>query len=270
MDEQSHPSLKDAATLSGLPIHTYLHCNVNSAMEISNRLPVNQHWFLLSESMFGLDGSVMPLQAFREKLPHQLSFIIDDAHGFGILKKDYWNERHRSPRDSRLVIKTLSLAKTIGCHGGAIVAPLKVTNSIRNLDHTWAGHTPFPTHLASAAQKSIESFSTNPELSLRLNRNMAQMSEILSNMGLNVKCPLSSPVFSLALSSDEDQRIEWNNLVRQAGIYPSFIRYPGCADQYIFRLAISASHQKEDLQKLGRVLRVLKQDFNCKRFLLSG
>lgn len=199
MDEQCHPSLKDTARLAGLPIQTYRHCSVNSAVKISNRLPVHQHWFLLSESMFGLDGSFMSLQSFKQKLRPEISFLIDDAHGFGILDKSYWDQSNSSTKDSRTIIKTISLAKVIGCHGGAILAPAKVTSSIRNQENTWAGHTPIPMHLAQAAIKSIECLSTKPELSLRLNQNIAVMSGILSKLCLIEKHPLRSPVFSLSL-----------------------------------------------------------------------
>ena len=269
MDEQCHPSLKDAAKLSGLPVLTYQHCDVNSAVELSNRLPTNQHWVLLSESMFGLDGSVMPLQAFLKRLPAEISFLLDDAHGFGVLGENYLGKGTRSVEDSRTIIKTLSLAKATGCHGGAIVASLKVTTLIRNQENAWAGHTPIPMHLAHAAIKSIKCLSTKPELRLCLNQNITMMSEILSSLSMIDKHPLNSPVFSLAHSLDEIQWKDMNHLILNAGIYPSFIQYPGSKNQLIFRLAISSSHQKEDLQQLGTALKQLRQKYAWKRFLFA-
>ena len=271
IDEQCHPSLRDAAKLSGLPVRNYRHCDVKSAAEISSELPDNQHWFLLSESMFGLDGSIMPLNAFRRMLPVAVSFIIDDAHGFGVLGHNFWNEGDTSFGDARTVIKTLSLAKTVGCHGGAIAGPLKVTNSIRNQGATWAGHTPFPMHLAHAAIKSIEWLSTKPELGSQLSHRIDLMSNILSSLGLLKKAGLMSPVFSFRLRETltEESIQTLKDLVMDSGIYPSFIRYPGGLSNLIFRVAISSSHQKGDLQKLGKTLMQLRQSFGCEQFLLS-
>ena len=271
IDAQCHPSLRDAAKLSGLPVRYYQHCNVRSAAEISSALPDNQHWFLLSESMFGLDGSVMPLNAFRKMLPVSVSFIIDDAHGFGVLGHNFWNEGDTSSGDARAVIKTLSLAKTVGSHGGAIAGPLKVTNSIRNQGATWAGHTPFPMHLAHAAIKSIEWLSTKPELGLQLSHRINLMSNILSDLGLLKKPGCMSPVFSFRFEENltEESIQAINNLVIDSGIYPSFIRYPGGMNHLIFRVAISSSHQKGDIEKLGKILMQLSQSFGCEQFLLS-
>ena len=156
MDEHSHPSLKDTAQLSGLQTVSYQHCKAQSALSKFKLLPPTHRCFLLSESVFGLDGSVMPTEVFHEILPTKISFLIDDAHGFGILGQNLNLTETASQIRERILIKTLSLAKVVGCNGGAVVGPQEIINTISNTAATWAGHTPLPMHLAHAALKSIE------------------------------------------------------------------------------------------------------------------
>lgn len=271
LDEHSHPSLKETAELTGLPTIAYRHADVNSAAEIAKGLTEKQRWILLSERMFGLDGSIMPLKMFNEKLPQKIPFLIDEAHSFGILNQQLKINPSTSPEQSRFVIKTISLAKTIGCHGGAIVAPRIVTRTIRKHGTTWAGHTPFPMHLAIAAMKSIDILKDKPELNLRLQQNIAQMSGMLSESEFTENCQLASPVISLLFhqSHDTNQMQDMIKIAIESGIYPSFIKYSGSKNQYVFRSAISSRHNKEDLQQLVKALVKLKQIFPCKHFLLA-
>ncbi len=259
MDDHCHPSLNDLAHFSGVPTERYRHCDPNSASKLLRKRQKGERCFLLSETMFGLDGSVMPLLEFHEALPVDVCFLLDEAHGLGILNSDFY----KTIRNSRVLVKSLSLAKTIGCHGGAIAGPSDLVYSIEQNASIWAGHTPIPIHIARAALKSIEHWSIHPESRIELSLNIKRLSNALSDLRLLSGDPMMTPVCSFSIGTFVNQA---ESILQESGIFPSIIRYPGSKTQQLLRIAISSKHTNEDIQILKSALSKLKKELQIESF----
>ena len=272
IDSMAHSSLKDAARLSGLPTHFYQHRNVSSASGISKELGTPSKCLLLTDGVFGLDGTMAPLRDLHHSLPEGIGFVIDDAHGFGVagtLGKGTGTEVNWG---NRMIIRTLSLAKALGCHGGAVAGDQDVVNNIKSRSPVWSGHTPFPVSLAEACSVSLSVLIKDRERHRRLNENMKWMKRLFKESDRLPKREVVFPVVSFVCDRMKDSggQSGIEQVFMQNGIYPSIIRYSGAGDQLLIRLAIGSEHPPEDMEILVSTLETLHESYPLKGFFLSS
>ena len=271
IDSMAHSSLKDAARLSGIPVHSYQHRNAKAASEICNTLKVPSRCFLLTDGVFGLDGTVAPLSDLHTSLSEKIGFVIDDAHGFGVMgvrgkgtgSEIDWGERN--------IIRTISLAKALGCHGGAVVGGHRVIEAVKSKSPVWSGHTPFPVGLGEACSAGLKVLIEDQERHQRLKDNLTVMDGLLRQSKELPGAKLSFPVFSFAgdRMKDPDKRAEIEHTFIQHGVYPSIVRYPGISEGFLIRLAISSEHQPEDLNILKMALTEVNEAVGLRSFYLA-
>jgi 8-amino-7-oxononanoate synthase len=87
VDESAHYNLKDAATLSGLPIHVYAHCNVDDLREVLKReVGPGQRPVVLTDGAYATTGRIPPLVEYAKVLEsYDGRLFIDESHSFGVV-----------------------------------------------------------------------------------------------------------------------------------------------------------------------------------------
>lgn len=271
IDSRAHSSLKDAARLSELPMHFYQHRNVGSAAEICKKLQPPTQCFLLTDGVFGLDGTTAPLSNLHALLPEEIGFVIDDAHGFGVMGMEGKGTGSEIDWGCRPIIRTISLAKTLGCHGGAVAGSQHVIETIHSRSPVWSGHTPFPVSLGEACSVSLSKLAKDRTRHRRLNENLNQMGRLIKKSTAWPSIKLSFPVVSFVCDRMENPnfRAEMERIFIQHGIFPSIIRYPGISERLLIRLAICSEHALEDLKILVAALESLNAAAGLIPFFLS-
>ena len=142
LDQYAHPALQDTARLAQCPIHVYEHRSPTSALELLSRTEGSSNVFLLSDGVFGLDGSIMPVERFHQLLPPEITFLIDDAHGFGCHGPSGRGVSALCPPHQRQILTTASLSKALGCHGGVVLGDEKILDSVSREGSYLAGPHP--------------------------------------------------------------------------------------------------------------------------------
>ncbi len=83
-DKLNHASLIDAVIASGAKHKRYPHCSIPKIPEMDKN--TDGVTFLLSESVFSMDGDVADLDVLSKRVSSINGvFYIDDAHGFGVI-----------------------------------------------------------------------------------------------------------------------------------------------------------------------------------------
>ena len=271
IDVGAHSSLKDAAKLSGCPTHYFQHRNHQAASELLTSLGSPERCILLTDGVFGLNGTVAPLDAFHSTLPESVVFVIDDAHGFGVMGEQGKGTGSCISWANRRVIRTFSLAKTLGCHGGAVAGSEHVIQEIKTHSPVWSGHTPFPVSLGEACSTSLSILSHDTERRQLLKQNVGFMRSQLEQSAILPSLDCKFPVLSFLCdhAKGPEQRARVEEIFIQHGVYPSIIRYAGSGERLLIRLALSSGHPLEDIQILMTVLESLHQAFGLQIFLMS-
>ncbi|MEU7404966.1 aminotransferase class I/II-fold pyridoxal phosphate-dependent enzyme, partial [Streptomyces sp. NPDC044948] len=103
----------------------------------------------VSDTVFSVDGDAAPLTGLAEACrEHGAGLVVDDAHGLGVLG----DGGRGAPRGAGLagrddVVATVTLSKSLGAQGGAVLGPARVIDHLVNAARTFI----FDTGLAPAA-----------------------------------------------------------------------------------------------------------------------
>lgn len=252
LDAAAHPSLVDAAGGFEAPIRPFRHCDLVHVRALARRLPTKARPILLTDGLFASDGTVAPLREYLRALPRSALLLVDDAHGAGVLgKHGRGSLEHESvPRDR--VIQTITLSKTIGGYGGAILGSRALKARIVSGSRMFIGSTPPPLPAVRAALESLAVLKATPSLRQRLQQNAARVRHQLRNAGVHVP-DAPGPIIAITPARPAVAARLQRALLDRA-ILPPFVRYPGSPNGGHFRFVISSEHTRPQLDALTAAL----------------
>ncbi len=257
VDARAHASLQDAAELLGCPVIPCAHRDPADFARRLQRLAKSAKPLLLTDGMFAYDGSLAPLAAYMKLLPRHGRLLVDDAHGAGVLGKSGGGTVELEGLGRERVIQTVTLSKAFGVYGGAVLASREVCGRIAERSRMFTGNTPLPLPLVNAALQALKIFQSDRLMRHRLARNTQRVKNALRATGLPL-ADTPSPIIAVTPRNPGHARRLQQNLL-SAGIYPSFIRYPGGPENGYFRFALSSEHTPAQLGQLVKVL----SEFGC-------
>jgi 7-keto-8-aminopelargonate synthetase-like enzyme len=251
IDELSHSSLFDAAPVFDCPVMSFKHRDAAHVVRTLQRCGKSARPILLTEGMFSRDGEVAPLHAYLQVLPAEARLLVDDAHGAGTLGHTGRGTVEYLGVSTKRIIQTITLSKAFGIYGGVVLGPRALQGKISMRSPLFVGSTPLPLALASAALKAVALLKNDAALRQRLVRNTQLVKTALGQAGFAV-VNTPSPIISLVPSHSREVPALQRRLL-EAGIFPSFIRYPGGPHGGYFRFAISSEHSLAQLKRLVKV-----------------
>jgi 7-keto-8-aminopelargonate synthetase-like enzyme len=252
IDDDAHASVSDAARLLDCPVLQFKSRDVVALAAAVQRCGPGSKLLVLTDGMFSRDGSAAPLAQYLELLPKDALILVDDAHGAGVLGRTGKGTVEHAGVSRRRIIQTVTLSKSFGVYGGAILGTTRLRQRIMDRSRMFVGGTPLPLPLANAALEGVRILKANPNLRRSLLENAAYVKAGLREASL----PLTEtpgpivPVFPQRPS--ESARLQ--RALFAAGIYPPFIKYPGGPPNGYFRFVISSEHTRPQLDALLKVL----------------
>jgi 7-keto-8-aminopelargonate synthetase-like enzyme len=248
IDEGAHTCLDDAAPFFKARVLAFRDRDPAHAARRLSQCGPKAKPILLTDGMFSLDGELAPVEAYLRLLPRDGALLLDDAHGAGTLGRTGQGTLEVLGVRDRRIIRTITLSKAFGAYGGAVLGTRALIRRIQTQSPLFAGNTPPPLPLVCAALKSLDLLRSDPALRRRLIRNTTHAKDRLRRAGWALP-DTPSPILSfLPDGSGQVRRLKRGLLA--AGIYPSFIKYPGGPPQGYFRFALSSEHTREQLDRL--------------------
>lgn len=252
LDDRTHASLVDAAGNFGCPVAKFAHRDVEALGAAVKRAGRQARLVVLTDGMFGHDGSAAPLDEYLRVLPASATLIVDDAHGAGVLGKRGRGTPELCGVARGRVIQCVALSKAFGSYGGAVLGSLSLRRKMVERSRVFMGSTPLPLPLANAAITGIRLLRREPARLAQLRQNSALVKSALRGAGFALP-DHPGPIVPLHPTSTGQTKAIRRALLA-AGIYPSFMRY-GHAKQGFFRFVISSEHTQSQLKSLVGALR---------------
>ncbi len=252
IDAKAHPSLADAARLLDCPVLEFNSRDAEAVADAVQRCGPGSKLLLLTDGMFSSDGSAARLADYLKVLPKDALILVDDAHGAGVLGTNGQGTPEHAGVSRRRVIQTITLSKSFGAYGGAILGSARLRQEILDRSRMFVGSTPLPLPLASAALTSIRILKGDKTLRPRLLRNAARVKTALRHAGLPLPETPGPIVPLIPRNPGEAGRL--NRALLAAGIFRPFIKYPGGPPNGYFRFVISSEHTRQQLDTLLKVL----------------
>ncbi|MFC7899017.1 8-amino-7-oxononanoate synthase [Streptomyces griseoincarnatus] len=209
----------------------------------------------VSDTVFSVDGDAAPLAALAEACrEHGAGLVLDDAHGLGVLGDGGRGAPHAAGiAGDEDVVVTVTLSKSLGSQGGAVLGPARVIGHLVNTARTFIFDTGLAPAAAGAALAALRLLEREPGRAARAAEVARGLHARLTAAGLEAVRP-DAAVVSVRAPSPE-QAVRWAADCRTAGLSVGCFRPPSVPDG-ISRLRLTA---RADLSgaEIERAVRVI-------------
>ncbi|QKW05307.1 8-amino-7-oxononanoate synthase [Streptomyces sp. NA04227] len=252
-DAANHASLIDGCRLARGTTQVVGHRDVEA---VRKTLDTHQGTaVVVSDSVFSVDGDAAPLgelaAACRE---FGAGLLVDDAHGLGVLGPG----GRGAPAAAGLagapdVVTTVTLSKSLGSQGGAVLGPAHVIDHLVNTARTLIFDTGLAPAAVAAAHQALRILAREPQRAARAGEVARELHTRLTEAGLQAVRPDAAVVSVRAPSPDKAFR--WAADCRENGLSVGCFRPPSVPDG-VSRLRLTA---RADLtgEQIAEAVRVI-------------
>ncbi|MFD7954711.1 8-amino-7-oxononanoate synthase [Streptomyces ardesiacus] len=209
----------------------------------------------VSDTVFSVDGDAAPLAELAEACrAYGAGLVVDDAHGLGVLG----DGGRGAPQGAGLagrddVVATVTLSKSLGAQGGAVLGPARVVDHLVNAARTFIFDTGLAPAAAGAALAALRLLGREPERAARARAVAAALHARLTAAGLDAVRPDAAVVSVRAQSPEE--AVRWAADCRAAGLSVGCFRPPSVPDG-VSRLRLTARGDLS-VEQIERAVRVI-------------
>ncbi|GAA2242636.1 MULTISPECIES: 8-amino-7-oxononanoate synthase [Streptomyces] len=252
-DAGNHASLIDGCRLARGSTQVVAHAEPDA---VAKALATHDGTAIaVSDTVFSVDGDAAPLTALAEACrEHGAGLVVDDAHGLGVLGDGGRGAAHAvGLAGADDVVATVTLSKSLGSQGGAVLGPARVVDHLVNAARTFIFDTGLAPAAAGAALSALRLLRREPERAARARAVAGELHARLTAAGLEAVRP-DAAVVSVRAASPEDA-VRWAAQCRAAGLAVGCFRPPSVPDG-ISRLRLTA---RADLtgQQIERAVRLI-------------
>ncbi|SFV53180.1 8-amino-7-oxononanoate synthase [hydrothermal vent metagenome] len=236
-DKLNHASLIDANQLIGLPVKRYKHKNLTS---LNNKLIKQQKQGLIaSDLVFSMDGDRADVKELNT-LKKDNFLLLDDAHGFGILKNEIadWNN----------VLYMGTFGKAFGTQGACVGGNADLIDFLIQKARPYIYTTAISPALCTATSKSLEIIKTGQNQK-QLFDNINFFKEYAKKLNLDFSNS-NSAIMPLIIGSSKTALNISKELFNQ-GFLVWAIREPTIPPNTArLRITLSSAHTKQQIKDL--------------------
>lgn len=237
-DAGNHASIVDGCRLARAETAVVPHADPDAVRKTLGAHP-DHRALVVTDSVFSVDGDAAPLPALAAACrAHGAALLVDDAHGLGVL-----GDGGRGALDAAGlagatgVVATLTLSKSLGSQGGAVLGPARVIQHLVNTARTFIFDTGLAPAAAGGALAALGVLRREPELAGRAREVAAVLHRRLTDAGLTAARP-DAAVVSVQAPSPE-AALRWAADCRTAGLVVGCFRPPSVPDG-ISRIRLTA------------------------------
>jgi 8-amino-7-oxononanoate synthase len=169
-DQLNHASIIDGCRLSAAEKIVYPHKDAGAVKEILQQRRKNYHQvWIVTEGVFGMDGSLAPLDSLCSLAEqYEAILIVDEAHGTGVLGSDGSGACSHFGVKARVPIRIGTLSKAVGSLGGFVTGPRVVVDYLVNFCRPLIFSTAAPPSVIASAIAGVESIMREPHRRARV------------------------------------------------------------------------------------------------------
>lgn len=210
---------------------------------------------LVSDTVFSVDGDAAPLGEFAAVCRERgAGLVVDDAHGLGVLGDGGRGAALAAGLAGAAdVVVTVTLSKSLGSQGGAVLGPARVVDHLVNAARTFIFDTGLAPAAAGAALAALRLLRREPQRAARAREVAGELHARLTAAGLEAVRP-DAAVVSVRAPSPEGA-VRWAADCRAAGLAVGCFRPPSVPDGVSrLRLTARADLSGDQIERAVRVI----------------
>ncbi|MEW1723296.1 8-amino-7-oxononanoate synthase [Streptomyces sp. NPDC093109] len=253
-DAGNHASIVDGCRLSRAETVVVPHASPDAVAKTLGEHP-GRRALVVSDAVFSVDGDAAPLAELAAVCrTHGAALLADDAHGLGVLGAG----GRGTPAAAGLagapgVVVTLTLSKSLGSQGGAILGPARVIDHLVNAARTFIFDTGLAPAAVGGALAALRLLRREPARADRAREVAGELHRRLTGAGLTAVRP-DAAVVSVRAPSPE-AAVRWAADCRTAGLAVGCFRPPSVPDG-VSRIRLTARADLTERQ-IGAAVRTV-------------
>jgi glycine C-acetyltransferase len=264
-DRLNHASIIDGCRLSRATIVAYEH-NDPEALEaaINANAGTYRRALLVTDGVFSMDGDIAPLPALYEVArKHDLMFMVDDAHGEGVLGKGGRGIVDHFGLHGKVDIEIGTLSKAFGVVGGIVSGNKMIIDWLRQRGRPFLFSSAMTSADVAACIAGVDLLESSTALVDKLWDNTRFFKAEMKNLGFDTGA--SETPITPVLLGEAPLAQQFSKELFEQGVFATAIGFPTVAKgKARIRVMISAAHDRDDLgqgleafAKVGRKLGVI-------------
>jgi glycine C-acetyltransferase len=253
-DAESHACIVDAVRMHLGHRFAFEHNNMTSLqtnLERATKLVEKSKGGILviSEGVFGMrgdQGKLREIVALKER--YNFRFLIDDAHGFGMLGKTGAGTAEEQGVTDLVDLYFSTFAKSMALIGAFIAGPKEIVQFLKYNMRSQIFAKSLPMPLVEGALKRFELLKKHPELREKLWENVVKLQSGLKERGFNIG-ETNTCVTPVYMQGEVEEAMGLVKDMRENyGVFCSIVVYPVIPrGMIILRLIPTANHTDEDI-----------------------
>jgi 8-amino-7-oxononanoate synthase len=249
-DRLNHASLLDGGRLSGARLMRYAH---NDASELEHKLASRYggEKLVMTDGVFSMDGDIADLPALADVCSkHDARFMVDDAHGFGVLgDAGRGSLEHFDLPRTAVPVYMATLGKALGSAGAFVAGSEELIETLINTARTYIYTTASPPAVAEATRAALRLIQSEPRLRATLDDNIRYFRCCAAQAGLALTA--SSTAIQPLIIGDTAATVALSERLFEAGLLVTAIRPPTVPQGTArLRITLSAAHTHAQIDHL--------------------
>ncbi len=259
-DALNHASIIDGCRLSRAKIIPYNHCDVDDLRRvIAENSPFNKA-LLVTDGVFSMDGDLAPLEKLANvAAEHDLIFMVDDAHGEGVLGHggrgivDYFDVH------GRVDVEIGTLSKAFGVVGGYVAGKQLIVDWLRQRGRPFLFSSAVTPADVAACIAAVDLLEESTDLVEKLWANSTYFKQGMKELGFDIgasQTPITPIMLGKAtLAQKVSQRLFEEGVFAMAIGFPTVPR-----GKARIRVMLSAAHTQADLDEALSIFKKVGQE----------
>ncbi|MCB9229635.1 MAG: aminotransferase class I/II-fold pyridoxal phosphate-dependent enzyme [Deltaproteobacteria bacterium] len=179
LDELVHASIRAGARLSTARVFSFRHNDLSHFRAKLQRLSADCQGqiFVITESVFSMDGDVAPLSELGAiARQYHAALIVDEAHGAGVMGADGLG---LAADEADVFARVITFGKAFGSHGAALLSGALVRDAAINFCTGFIYTTALPPGHIQVLDRTFRYWEKHPELRQQLKERILLMNRLL-------------------------------------------------------------------------------------------
>ena len=248
-DKEDHASIIDGARLSLGRLARFHHNDLDDLDRVLDACPQESGVLVAVDGVFSMSGEIAPLPELIDVCRrHGARFLVDDAHGIGVVGRGRGTAAHFGVTDDvDLIVGTFS--KSFASIGGFVAGDEAAIHWIQHLARSLIFSASLPAPNVAAALAALDVMEREPERVDRVNEIADRMRSAYRDLGFDVGRS-ETPVIPIRIGDSLEAMRVWRALF-DAGIYVNVAIPPAVpAGQALLRTSYMATHTDEQMDRV--------------------
>jgi 8-amino-7-oxononanoate synthase len=189
-DAANHASIIDACRLSGSPVVVVPHRDVDK-FDAALSTVDTPHSVLVTDGVFSVGGDIAPLRELHAiTRRHGALLVVDEAHALGVVGAGGVGAVAMAGlAGAAHVVRTVTLSKSLGTQGGAVLAVPEVVELLVNSARSFIFDTGLVPAAAGAALAALRILRAEPDRSSAVRAHAVALAAIVRSLGVETVSP---------------------------------------------------------------------------------